>query len=242
MKKFIVILILSLVCFAFVQFTIKKNPENKAVDNAINSSLILLQKSCLTFLNNAACVSCHSQSLGAITFKLAKEHGFVINDSAINNSLDSTIARWQASKKGLIEAHEMFANIEGGYALWALAANNYPGNKPIELLVHHITGRQTAEGYWRGSSYRPPLEYSNITATALDIKAIIHYSPASQKTRTDKCIALASQWLTNQQPKTNEERIFQILGLKWCSTNSEIIKEKANILISYQQQGFILMI
>lgn len=235
MKKFIIILTLSLVCFAFVPFTFKKNQENKAIDDAIKSSLTLLQKSCSIFLNNASCVSCHSQSLGPLTFKLAKEHGFVINDSTINNSLDSTLSRWQASKKGLIEAHEMHANIEGGYALWALAANNYPDNKPIELLVHHIAGRQTAEGYWRGSSYRPPLEYSDITATALDLKAIIHYSPASQKDKTDKCITIARQWLTNQYPKTNEERIYQILGLKWSLADSEIIKKKANILISYQR-------
>ena len=54
---------------------------------AIERSLPLLQKSDVTFLRVAGCVSCHNNSMTAETVAAARRHGFAVNEEIATRQL-----------------------------------------------------------------------------------------------------------------------------------------------------------
>ena len=101
MKKFLIIGCLVLCMFAFIRATDK--PKHGSINNAIKKSLPLLQSSSHAFLKNVVdmilCHSCHNQGLGLVTFSLAKEKGFVVNDTILNEAIDSTYEQRKTYEK-----------------------------------------------------------------------------------------------------------------------------------------------
>src|SRR6476659_9885600 len=101
MKKCLVIAGLALCMFAIKKATDKPKPGS--INNAINRSLPLLQSSSHAFLKNVVdmvlCHSCHNQGLGLVTFSLAKEKGFVVNDTILHEAIDSTYKQWKTYEK-----------------------------------------------------------------------------------------------------------------------------------------------
>lgn len=218
------------------QRSLTRNDDSAAaVRAAVNKSLPLLQASSSAFINNASCVSCHSQSLGALTFSLARERGFKIDERVAREATEATLKRWENSRELAIQGQEMDAQIEGGYALWALAANRYNSNKTIDALVHHLAGKQAPDGRWRATSYRPPLEYSDFTATALTIKGLQQFTPTGRAEEISNRIKLARAWLLNSVPKTNEDRVFRLMGLRWSAANEQTTKQAADQLVVRQR-------
>ena len=58
----------------------------------MNKSLPLLQTTSHAFLENAGgCQSCHHQDLTAVSLSLAKEKGFTVNDSSLNEIFNSVM-------------------------------------------------------------------------------------------------------------------------------------------------------
>ena len=237
MKKYIVIGGLFLTILAFKNGT-NNNYTPAEVDVAINKSIPLLQSSSHTFLKNAVtCHSCHGQGLGGIAFALAKENGFAVSDELTNEALDSISKIWKTRMALMVENDDPVAIImTGNYDLWALSANHYEKNKTIELLAQNIMRRQTNAGSWVSPNFRPPLEYYAFTATALTVKNIQTYVPAILHTEVAQRIAKARQWLVTQTPEANEEKAFQLLGLKWSNADEKTIAMQAKRLLLTQRE------
>jgi hypothetical protein len=239
MKKILIISALFIIILAFKKGTgYSYNPAE--VDAAVDKSLPLLQSSSHTFLKNAVtCHSCHGQGLGAIAFALAGENGFAVQDTIINEALDSICFNWKSKMPSLVENDDPVAIImTGNYDLWALSANNYKTNKTIELLAQNIMRRQKNDGSWVSPSLRPPLEYYAFTATALAIKNLQSiYLPAILHSEVEQRIANARLWLLNNKPEANEEKAFQLLGLKWSNADNKVIAEQAKKLLSAQHEN-----
>ena len=81
----------------------------------------------------------------------------------------------------------------------------------------------------------PPQEASDIEVTAVSLRALQVYAPKSQRAEYERGIQLAATWLAKAQPKTNEDRAFQLLGLQWARGNREIISRLARELVSEQR-------
>ena len=126
--------------------------------------------------------------------------------------------------------------MSSGYQLWALWANKYKSNKLIEMLVKNLMQRQTGEGSWVSPNPRPPLEFYSFSATALMVSAIQYYSPASLKPEAAQRIEKARAWMTRTVPETNEEKVFQILGLKWMNGDKNFIQQQAKKLLATQRE------
>lgn len=237
MKKWLVITVIAIIVAAFTNLpSVNKKIDPEEIKNAINKSLPLLQSSSHIFLENAGgCHSCHHQALGAVNFSMAREKGFAVNDTSLHEALESIISTMESRKALFAENDDPVAIVmTGSYDLWGLSANHYPSNKTIELLVKNLMQRQTKEGCWVSPNPRPPLEYYSFTATAIVLKGIQYYAVPSLQTEISLRTERARSWLMNTVPETNEEKVFQLLGLAWTKADPKIIQQQAKKLLASQ--------
>ncbi|TMI94302.1 MAG: hypothetical protein E6H08_09180 [Bacteroidetes bacterium] len=239
MKKWLVLSAIVTIIAAFTTIT-KESKINSQEDikRAVNKTLPLLQTTSHLFLENAGgCQSCHHQDLTAVSLSLAKEKGFTVNDTILNEIFDSINTVIRSRKDVLTQNGDPVAIVmSSGYQLWALWANKYKSNKLIEMLVKNLMQRQTYDGSWVSPNPRPPLEYYAFSATALMVSALQYYSPSSLKPEIDQRIEKARAWMMKTVPETNEERIFQLLGLKWINGDKNFIQQQAKKLLATQRE------
>ena len=150
------------------------------------------------------------------------------------NSVDTVV---RARKDVLAQNGDPVAIVmSSAYQLWALWANKYESNKLIGMLVKNLMQRQIYDGSWVSPNPRPPLEYYAFSATALMVSALQYYSPPSLRPEVDKRIERARAWMVKTVPENNEERIFQILGLKWANGDKIFITQQAKKLLATQRE------
>jgi N-acyl-D-amino-acid deacylase len=68
------------------------------------------------------------------------------------------------------------------------------------------------------------------------VSAIQYYSPPSLKPEVAQRIEKARGWMTRTVPETNEEKVFQILGLKWINGDKIFIQQQAKKLLATQRE------
>jgi hypothetical protein len=239
MKKWLVIAVMAIVVAAFTTVSnSNKKIDPGEINEAINKSLPLLQSSSHTFLENAGgCQSCHHQDLTAVSLSLAKEKGFAVNDTILNEVFDSIMSVMTSRKDVLSENDDPVAIVmSGSYQMWALWANHYKSNKLIELQVKNLMQRQTSEGSWVSPNPRPPLEYYSFTATALVTAGIQYYAPQSLKQEVSQRLEKARSWFIRTVAETNEEKVFQLLGLSWINGDKNFISQQAKKLLATQHE------
>jgi len=239
MKKWLVLSAIVTVIAAFTTVTKEsKINSQEEIKKAVNKTLPLLQTSSHLFLENAGgCQSCHHQDLTAVSLSLAKEKGFTVNDTILNEIFDSVNSAIRSRKDVLSQNGDPVAIVmSSGYQLWALWANKYKSNKLIEMLVKNLMQRQIYDGSWVSPNPRPPLEYYAFSATALMVSALQYYSPSSLKPEIDQRIQKARTWMIKTIPENNEERIFQLLGLKWINGDKNFIHQQAKKLLATQHE------
>ena len=238
MKKVFVLSVIVFIVAAFKTIGDDEKVNPQEVKTAIQKSITLIQPSDRLFLENAGtCHSCHHQDLTAIAMYGAKQKGYTINDTIATESLNSIIASIKSRKATNAENNDPVAIVmSGSYSLWALSENEYPGNKSIHLAVKNLMQRQTAEGSWVSPNPRPPLEYYAFTATALVVNAINYYAPPSMKDEAARRIEKTKAWMMKEVPETNEEKVFQLLGLGWVNGDKTFIQQQAKGLAAAQRE------
>ena len=93
---------------------------------------------------------------------------------------------------------------------------------PDFLIAHFLAGKQHPDGAWLSESYRPPLEASPFSVTALALRALQLYGPPGRREEMDERIARAAQWLEDHAPETNEDRCLRLLGLAWSNHDTSV--------------------
>lgn len=199
----------------------------------------LIPFSSYTFLINAGgCHSCHGQGIGGVAFALAKEKGFAIQDSILKQALDSIEGNWTQRMHYLAQNSDPAAVlISGGYDLWTFDANGIAPNKTNEMLAKNILHRQRKNGGWVVPSLRPPIEYYPFSGTAMAVRGLLKYLPPALQRDFQPRLQKAKEWMMNTTPYANEEKAFQLLGLKWAGGDIAFINQQAKKLIAAQHSN-----
>jgi hypothetical protein len=71
--------------------------------------------------------------------------------------------------------------------------------------------------------------------TALSLRALQVYAPAPQKPQYAQAVRRGAAWLRQAQPRTTEDRAFQLLGLAWSHDDRVSIHDAAVRLIALQR-------
>jgi hypothetical protein len=203
---------------------------------AVVRSLPLLQRTDVSFMKKSGCVSCHNNSAVAMAVAQARAAGIAVDD-AIARSQTQAVGQYVASWReqtlvglGIPGDHDSIS-----YILLGLAAGNYPRDENTDALARFVSRMQDANGQWHIIARRPPIESNDIEVTAACMRALQLYAPARGGERYAAAIERAARWLAAAQPKTTEERAFQLLGLRWSDAAPAAIKDAAHWLAAGQR-------
>lgn len=103
-------------------------------------------------------------------------------------------------------------------------------------MVHFLSVNQTKDGRWHMNMPRPPIQSSDVTATALAIFGLQTYPLPGRAQEFATQVERGAEWLRNASVETNEERTFQILGLAWAGVSPEWFADLADTLQDEQRE------
>jgi ankyrin repeat protein len=213
-----------------------EDPADAAVREAAARAVGLIQKAQAPWYtsNKQVCASCHHQYQPAIAFRLAREHGVLLNEE---------VARTDASKaftfadidRAVQYSYVIEPAMDDAYRLVAAHAAGVPSNLGAAVYARLLISRQNPDGDWDGFHQRPPSSYSRVTMAALGLRAVQAYHHKSQKGAADQAIAKARRFLESRQPRDTEERAYQLLGLKWSGADRVMLQRLARDLKAQQR-------
>jgi ankyrin repeat protein len=203
---------------------------------AIERSIPALQRSDVAFLARAGCVSCHNNSLTAMTVAAARVKGVPVNEQIARDQLRGIAAFLRENGERALENEGIPGGLDTvSYILLGMAAEKYPGDPITDVWARYVKNNQSPDGRWKCLALRPPLESSDFEVTAASIRSVRTYGPKSQRTEYDDAVARAVHWLENSQPASTEDYAFKILGLIWGGGSREAIRKTAQELLSLQR-------
>jgi hypothetical protein len=207
------------------------------VRKAIEKSLPLLESVRLPFIEKTGCVSCHNNSLPAMAAALARERGFKLNERTTLEESEQTLGIWNTGREKLLQGDGFGgAQVAASFILVGLAANKQPPNKTTDAIVHYLIGRQNADGHWSGLLNRPPSEGSDISVTALSLRALQVYAPKGLRQEARNRIERAREWLAKAAPTNNEDHSFQLLGSAWAGADKQTLQKMTRDLLTQQRK------
>lgn len=204
--------------------------------SALERSLAPLQRADVAFIERAGCVSCHNNSLTAMTVAAARGTGLRVDESIARAQLQRIAAYMDENRERALEN----AGIPGGidtvsYILMGMAADNYPGDPITDAWARYVKYNQSPDGRFQCLATRPPLESSDFQVTAASIRSLRAYAPKPQRAEYDAAVARAVRWLEQARPITTEDHAFGVLGLIWGSGSGAAIGKTARALLALQR-------
>ena len=215
---------------------VKKPAAPRSVRSAIETSLPLLKHADTVFLQRAACISCHNNSLFQMTAAAVRPKGFRIDEATVRDQMDRTRAYLASWRERELQDIPIPGQIDTtAYLLAGLADVPYPPDAATDALARYVLRRQFADGSWHVASHRPPIESSSMAMTAVSIRALDAYAPAPLKTEYTRAIQRGAASLAAAAPATTEDHAFVLLGLNWARHDSSAIRRTATALIALQR-------
>jgi ankyrin repeat protein len=207
-----------------------------SVRAALTRSLPPLQRADVAFLERAGCVSCHNNSLTAMTTAAARAKGLHVDERIVRSQLQRTAAYLGENRERALE----HSGIPGGidtvsYILLGLAAEQYPSDAITDVWARYVKNNQSPDGRFQCQALRPPLESSDFQVTAASIRALGAYGPPSQRREYTAAVARAVAWLETATPAHTEDHAFKVLGLVWGGGADAAIQKAARELLPLQR-------
>ena len=206
---------------------------------AAQKGLNLLQRTAADFFTTGGCVSCHAQNLTGMTISVARSNGFNIDEKAAAMEMKAVQLQWKASEQMLLQRVDPPGRGDTiMYSLLQLAAEGVAPNPSIDALVHNLAAEQHADGAWRqGQLARPPLEDGSFGRTAIGIRALAVFTPPGRKAEFDHRVQRAAAWLKAATPRSTDDRVMQLLGLKWAGADEASLAKPLHELIALERAG-----
>jgi hypothetical protein len=206
---------------------------------AVERSIPALQKADVAFVQRSGCVSCHNNSLAMMMVVAARKNRLPVDEEIARRQAGTVGAYIETWRERMLQG----IGIPGGqdtvgYILAGLAAVDYPGDAATDSAAIFLRTRQYADGRWRtavpGGS-RPPIESSDFETTAIAARVLQVYAPKTRRLEYQKAVQRAADWLAKAEPKTNEDHVFQLLGLTWAGRNKGTLRQTAGALLAQQR-------
>jgi hypothetical protein len=203
---------------------------------AVERSIPLLQKTDVTFLRKSGCVSCHNNSLTAMSVSRARDHGLPVSDEIARSQLKTIGTYIHGWRERVLQGDGIPGLTDTiSYILLGIAAEHYQSDEATDALAYYLKRKQAPDGRWRIKDHRPPHESSDIQSTAVALRAIQVYGLKAQRAEYEKAVQRAARWLESAQPASTEDRTFQLLGLTWAGVSKDVILKAARDLLAEQR-------
>jgi hypothetical protein len=203
---------------------------------AIEKSLPLLQSTDATFVKRSQCVSCHHNSLTALTVVAAREAGISVNEDVASQQVKAAAAYAESWRERLLQGTPIPGGADAvSYLLVGLGTEKHSSDAASDAMAAYLREQQSPEGRWRIQARRPPIEASDFTVTATSMRALQLYAPKSNGSAYEGSIQSALNWLILSRPTNTEERVFRLLAFGWGGASREMIDIAAQELTMEQR-------
>lgn len=200
---------------------------------AIERSLPLLQRADTSFAAKSGCISCHDNSLTAMTAGLVRKSGLPVDERIASAQVKVSVAYLEHGRDSLHQGHfgqagpgpfgDAFGEGVLAYVLIGLDAEHLKPNLDTDAVAMYLENHQLPEGSWiyTAADSRPPICSAYMGQTALTMRALQLYAPKAIQAEAAKSIQLAGVWLANTEPKSFEDRTWRVMGLAWSGANKD---------------------
>jgi hypothetical protein len=163
---------------------------------------------------------------------MARERGFAVDNESSQYQVKAVMAMFRPMRDLMIQGTDKFPNppISVSYSLIGLAAEGSKADDVTEAMAHLVASKQLPDGSFRVLGARPPLESSDLTATALSIRALQLYGKDPEQP-----VSQARKWLETANPQSHEDRVMQLLGLSWAKSDSARLAKAARGILTEQR-------
>jgi hypothetical protein len=203
----------------------------------------LLQRADANFATSSGCVSCHNNSLTAMTVGLTRKQGFRIDEKTASTQLQVNAGALEKTRDMLhqgflIPVLDNFSENVVAYILLGLYAEGYKADLNTDAAAMHILWRQQANGEWFQpmADTRQPLCLNHIGQTALSLRALQLYMPKTDEAAYRRAIQMGTLWLANARSYNNDDRSWRVAGLAWAGTNKAATAKAVRELLAAQRQ------
>jgi hypothetical protein len=204
--------------------------------DAVTRSVPLLQHADTQFLAKAGCVSCHNNTLTAMTVAAARTKKIAVDEQVAQTQLKTIGEYIHSWRDRVLQGIGIPGDADTmSYILLGLAAEKYPADAATDAMARFLLRQQRADGHWDLLAHRPPIESTPVQVTAMSMRALQLYAPAALRAQYEPAIRRAGEWLARAQPRANEERAFRLLGLYWSRADSRIIRAAAKDVLAQQR-------
>jgi hypothetical protein len=211
------------------------------IQAAIERSLPLLQRTDASFIPKAGGVSCHNDSLSAMTVAFARSAGFALDEKSAAHQVKANVT-FLEQKRDLLHQGFFFGAGPGdpqiaSYILIGLNVEHYQPDLNTDAVAMFVRSRQMPDGRWAfGTDGRPPLcADGDIAATVLSIRALQLYPPRVDTAAYDQAVQRAAAWLAKAQSRTHDDRSWRLLGLAWAGRNRDAMKTAIREVLGVQR-------
>ncbi len=203
---------------------------------AVERSLPLVQQNDVTFLKKAGCVSCHNNTLTAVTVASARAAGVRVDEATARQQVKTIGTYIDTWRERALQGVAIPGDADTiSYILFGLAAEKYPADAATDAMAFVLKRLQAPDGHWRILASRPPIESNDVEVTALSMRALQVYAPAADRAAYDQAVRRASAWLRAAVPHSTEEHAMRLLGLAWSGADKAAIASAARPLIAAQR-------
>lgn len=219
-----------------------KFKRDNTIQAAVKASLPLIQRADAAFTANSGCISCHNNSLAAISVSLARKRGFQIDENVASAQVRTNL-RFLESNRDKLHQGAIFpvADTVGefifAFLLLGLEAEGHKPDLNTDAAAMYILSRQRPNGEWPSptADTRPPICLTYIGQSVLSMRALQLYAPKSNPAAYDKAIKLTASWLAKVQSQSNEDRSWRVIGLAWAATDRPATQKAIAELLAVQR-------
>jgi ankyrin repeat protein len=205
---------------------------------AVSRAIPLLQRSDVQFMAKSGCVSCHNNSLTAMTVSAARRHGIAVDDEVARTQAKAIGAYLHSWRDRAIQGIGIPGDADTiSYVLLGLAAENYPADPGTDAMARFLKGQQRADGHWDLLAHRPPIESTPVQVTAMSMRALQVYAPAALRVEYEPAIRRAAEWIARAEARTTEEHAFKLLGLHWSRRPAQVRTAAAALIAEQRGDG-----
>ena len=221
-------------------------PELKLADvkvvtprEAVERSLPLLQRASANVFTAGGCVACHAQPVASIAVETARARGWRVDDAVGKSAVEES----ERVRKSLSASMQfLLQGREGGgtpdtqlYESLMMVAARQPSDPSTDALVHYLMAKQQPAGNWNGIGTRAPIQDGDFSHTAMAIQTLTVYGMPGRKGEIAERVGRAADWLAKHAPESTQERIMQILGLKWAGARDGRPEAQTKELVGLQR-------
>jgi ankyrin repeat protein/mono/diheme cytochrome c family protein len=203
---------------------------------AVERIVPLLQKADSIFFQKSGCLSCHNNTLTAMTVAAARKKGLAVDEEIARKQAKIAATYLDHWRDRVLQAIGIPGDSDTvSYILLGTAAENQPPDASTDAMAYFLRRQQMTDGRWRILAHRPPIESSDIQVTAASMRALQLYAPKARRAEYDRAVKRAASWLEGAKVGSLEERAFRLLGLAWGGASGEAIRKAAADLVAQQR-------